>query len=453
MRKISILLISVLYSLVHVYGQGGQTVDEIVGVVGNEIILYSDIQIQKNQILQRGFTGSIDDCDILEQLLTEKLMLHQAKVDSIEVTDDMVNTELEKRLQVFINQIGSEEKLEAYYGKSMEEIREDFFGVLKDQILVQRMQAQISEGLNVTPLDVKKFFNSIPPDSLPFVNASVELAQIVKYPEISVLEIERVRNRLRKFKDLVEKGEDDFETLAALYSEDPGTAAKGGNLGMKPRGTWVPEFDAVAFNLDDGEISSPFKTDYGWHILEMIERRGEMYNANHILLIPKTSSAELIRAKTKLDSIRNLIVRDSISFALAASRFSDDERSKNQNGMIVNVGKGSTIFEMDELDPSVFLAIDTLEVGEMSGAVYYESPSREKGYRILKLISKTKPHRANMRDDYQTLQNMATQKLQSENMEEWVRLHIDRTYVNVNKEYTDCTFHHPWLKPEENRLE
>ncbi len=450
MRKSFILLLPVLFISVHLFGQG-KTIDEIVGVVGDEIILYSDVQIQKNQLKQQGYKGDISDCDILEQILMEKLMLNQAKIDSVEVTDDMVNSELEKRLQVFIDQIGSKEKLEAYYGKTMSEIREEFFTVLRDQILVQRMQGQISEGVNVTPQDVQEFYNSLPQDSLPFINASVEMAQIVKYPEISLAETERVRKRLREFKEAVASGKEEFETLAALYSEDPGSSSKGGNLGMKPRGTWVPEFDAVAFNLKDGEVSAPFKTDYGWHILQMVERRGEMYDANHILLIPKTSSFELLQAKASLDSIRNLVVRDSISFALAASKFSDDERSKNQNGMMVNVGKGSTIFEMSELDPALFLAIDTLSMGEVSGAFFFQNENREKGYRVVKLISRTQPHRANMKDDYQTLQNMTTQKLRSSNMDDWVARHIDQTYIKVNTMYADCKFHYPWTAPKDEK--
>lgn len=441
---ISILFLSVSNSL----GQG-QTIDEIIAVVGDEIILYSDVQIQKNQLKQQGYPGTISDCMVLEEILFEKLLLNQAKLDSLEVTDDMVNVELEKRLAVFIKQIGSVEKLEAYYGKSMAEIREEFFDVLKDQILVQRMQGTIADGLNVTPQDVKEFYDNIPQDSLPFINASVELAQIVKYPEVGRDEIERVRSRLRDFKTQVEEGKDDFETLAALYSQDPGSSPKGGNLGMQSRGTWVPEFDAVAFNLKAGEISSPFKSTYGWHIMQMIERRGEMYDANHILLIPQTTSLELSTARSQLDSIRLLVVRDSISFAFAASKYSDDERSKNQNGMLVNNAKGSTIFEMDELDPTIFMAIDTLSLGEVSAPFYFQSDNREKGYRIVKLISETEPHRANFKDDYQSLQTMASQKLSADNMDKWVRQRIASTYVKVIPAYADCDFDYPWLNTDD----
>ena len=448
MRRRFSLICIVLFVSINAFGQE-KIIDEIVAVVGDEIVLFSDIQIQKNQILQQGYSGALSDCDVLGEILFEKLLLNQAKIDSVEVTDDMVNVELEKRLNVFIRQIGSTEKLEEYYGKSIREIREEFFDVLKDQILVQRMQGTIADGLNVTPQDVNEFYNSIPHDSLPFINASVELAQIVKYPEVSREEIERVRNRLREFKLQVEGGKEEFETLAALYSEDPGSAAKGGNLGMQSRGTWVPEFDAIAFNLKDGEISAPFKSDYGWHLMQMIERRGEMYNANHILLIPKTSSLELTQSRNELDSIRNLLVRDSISFAFAATKYSDDERSKNQNGMMVNNAKGSTIFEMNELDPTVFMAIDTLKLGEISKAFYFQSDDRKQGYRIIKLVSETEPHRANLKDDYQALQSMAAHKLSTENMEKWVEQKISDTYIKLNVEYQNCDFDYPWLKPDE----
>lgn len=448
MRSLLIFLSVLFLAVSNAFGQG-KTIDEIIAVVGDEIILYSDVQIQKNQLKQQGFPGTITDCMVLEEILFEKLLLNQAKIDSLEVTDDMVNVELEKRLAVFISQIGSVEKLEAYYGKSMAEIREEFFDVLKDQILVQRMQGTIADGLNVTPQDVTEFYNSIPQDSLPFISASVELAQIVKYPEVSRDEIERVRNRLRDFKNQVESGKDDFETLAALYSQDPGSSSKGGKLGLQSRGTWVPEFDAVAFNLKAGEISAPFKTTFGWHIMQMVERRGEMYDANHILLIPQTTATELMAARNELDSIRLLVVRDSISFAFAASKYSDDERSKNQNGMLVNNAKGSTIFEMDELDPTVFMAIDTLELGEVSAPFYFQGDNREKGYRIVKLISETEPHRANLKDDYQSLQNMASQKLSAENMDKWVKQKIASTYVKIIPQYVECEFNYPWLMEDD----
>lgn len=426
-----------------------QTIDEIVSVVGNEIILYSDVQIQKNQLKAQGYQGTLTDCQVLEEILFEKLLLNQAKVDSLEVTDDMVQGQLDRRIEVFVRQIGSVEALEDYYGKSIAEIREEFFDILKDQLLVQQMESKISSEVNLTPSDVTDFYESIPKDSLPYINASVEMAQIVKYPTVSIQEKERIRARLKEFKLKVESGDEDFETLAALYSDDPGSAAKGGNLGMKPRGTFVPEFDAVAFNLEEGEISTPFETDYGFHIMQLIERRGEMYNANHILLIPDISSESLNEARIRLDSIRTLVIRDSVSFALAANKYSDDERTKNQNGMIVNNQTGSTIFEMDQLDPTLFPVIDTMEVGQVSKPFYFQSQNNEKGYRIIKLVKRTKPHRANLVDDYQSMQNLASERLKAQAMDKWVRERIDEAFIKIDEKYRDCTFGYPWKKEDE----
>jgi peptidyl-prolyl cis-trans isomerase SurA len=447
MRVFTILiLLFVLHS-----GSYAQPVklDEIVGVVGSEIVLKSDIQIQKNQIIMQGGIQDITDCEVLEEILFEKILLNQAKVDSLEVSDDMVNSELDKRLDMFVRQIGSVQALEEYYGKSVGEIREEFFDVLKDQLLVQRMESEVTAEMNITPSDVQAFYNSIPVDSLPFVSASVEFAMIAKYPKPNRDEIDRVRNRLREFKEKAEQGKDDFETLAVLYSEDPGSASKGGSLGLKPRGTWVPEFDATAFGLDDGQISPPFKTDYGWHIMQMKERRGEFYDANHILLIPKISSAELNESKLELDSIRVMMLRDSIPFAFAASKFSNDERTKNQNGLMVNPATGSTIFQMDQLEPSLFMAIDTLEVGQVSKSFFFQGFNREKGFRIVKLVNRTEPHRANLVDDYQSLQSMATEMLRGERMDQWMREKINITFVKVKDEYQTCPFKYPWLKSAE----
>lgn len=442
-------LLSALTLLFIVSSVRAQVIDEIVAVIGNEIVLYSDIQIQKSQIKAQGFKGALNDCQVLEEILFEKLMLNQAKVDSLEVTDDMVQGQLNRRMDVFIRQIGSVEALEDYYGKSMSEIREDFFDVLKDQLLVQRMESEISADINVTPSDVQEFFNEIPKDSLPYVNASVEMAQIVKYPSVSTKEKERVRSRLMEFKEQVETGQEEFETLAALYSDDPGSASKGGRLGMQARGTWVPEFDAVAFNLEDGQISTPFKTDYGFHIMQLLDRRGEMYDANHLLLIPEVSSDGLNRARTDLDSIRTLVVRDSVSFALAANKYSDDELTKNQNGSLVNQASGSTIFEMDDIDPTLFPVIDTMEVGAVSKPFYFQTRSNEKGYRIVKLMNRTEPHRANLTDDYQSLQNMASERLRAQAMDKWVRERIEEAFVKIDEKYRDCAFGYPWIEEDE----
>lgn len=445
--KYSVVLTTLIACLFGAGRGAAQVIDEVVAVVGNEIVLYSDLQLQKKQLESQGYKKRVDDCEILEDLLIEKLLLNQAKVDSVDMSDGLVEMELSKRMDVFIKQIGSVQALEEYYGKSLEEIREDFFDVLKDQMLVRRMQGEVTSDVNVTPADVESFYASIPADSLPYINASVEMAQIVKYPEPSREEIERIRTRLRNFKQQAESGEKDFETLAALYSDDPGSAAKGGNLGMKPRGTWVPEFDAAAYSMKEGEISAPFKTDFGYHILQLVELRGEMYEANHILLVPEISSKALNNARTALDTIRGFVMGDTLSFAFAANKYSDDERTKNQNGTMVNTQTGSTFFEMDELDPTLFLAIDTLVEGEVTQPFYFQNPaSQQKGYRIVKLIRRTKPHRANPVDDYAYLQEAASQSIRGGEMDRWIRETIMSSYIRIDERYNGCAFDMPWLE-------
>lgn len=423
-------------------------IDKIIVVLGNEIILNSDVQLQKEQIRAQGYSGEVSDCAVLEEILYEKLLLNQAKLDSVEVTDDMVQTELDKRIRIFVQQIGSIEALEEYYGKSIAEIREEFGDVLRDQLLVQRMEGEITADVNVTPKDVRLYFESIPKDSLPYMNATVEMAQIVIYASSNIGEENRVKEKLRQYKEEVETGKNDFETLAVLYSEDPGSAVKGGELGLQSRGTFVPEFDAVAFGLKEGQVSSPFKSDYGYHIMQMVELRGEQYNARHILLKPKITAEELDNSLAELDSIRGLVKMDSLTFEQAANRFSDDERSKNQNGYIVNENTGSTVYEMDQIDPQLFQTIDTLEVDEYSKPAFYQSPDGKKGFRIIKLNNRTEPHRANLREDYQAMQNAASQSLRKQIVDKWMREKIAHTYLKMDEDYKDCAFNYLWIKDQ-----
>lgn len=431
----------------------GQVIDQVVAVVGDEPILKSDLTVSRTQLRGQGMKDKdIDDCTLLEDLLFEKLLLNQAQVDSVEVTEEQVKNEMQKRLNVFIQQVGSREALEEYYDKSMNEIKEELYDVLQQQMLVQRMQQKITQNLNTTPQDVRDYYESLTKDSVPRVNAAVEVGHIVKYPEVSREERLRVKERLREFKEGVVSGERDFTTLAVLYSQDPGSASKGGELGMTTRGTMVPEFDAVAMKLAEGEISDVFETDFGYHIMKMIEKDGDQYNARHILLKPKVSNDQLEESRVYLDSIATLIERDSISFEEAARKYSDDESTSNQNGFIVNQQSGSTVFEMDELDPQLFLTIDTLEVGEVSAATLWSDRKGQQGYRLVKLISRSEAHLANLKDDYQMLQNQASQKLRQEKMDSWIREKVEETYIHINDQYKSCNYEYDWSRKESSLL-
>lgn len=428
-----------------------KTIDGIIGVVGDEIILRSDLENQKIQAVAQGMTLSKNpDCSVFEDLLYEKLLLHQGGVDSVEVTEGQINAELDKRINAFIEQIGSREKLEEYYGKSISEIRNEFYDLLEKQMIVQQMQYKITQDVKVTPAQVRDYFNTLPEDSLPLINAEVEVAHIVKYPPENFEENRRVRSKLREYREQILKGDRDFATIAVLYSEDPGSAVKGGELGLQSRGTFVAEFDAVGLSLREGEISDVFETQYGFHIMQLIERRGEKYNARHILLKPRVSQADLQKAKVELENIKQLILSDSLNFEQAAVRFSDDEDSKNQNGNIINPSTGGSRFEMSELDPQIFLTIDTMEVGEFSNPAYMQTRDGRKAYRLIKLKRRTEPHRANMKDDYQIIQDAARNQQSAMAITDWIKRRVSVTFVEIDDSFHHCTFDYNWLKTKEN---
>ena len=421
-----------------------QVIDEVVAVIGGEIILASDIGAQLSQLKQSYNMVTSDSCMVIEDMLLEKLMLHHAKIDSVEVSDQQVENELDRRIRYFIGQIGSEKKLEEYYKKSIVEIKEEFRGVLKDQLRIQAMQGEIQGQIKITPAEVKVYFDAIPLDSLPLIDSQVEFAQIVIYPEENREEIKRVKDKLNEFLQEVKEGKD-FSTLAVLYSEDPGSATQGGELGMSDKGTFVPEFDAVALGLRDGETSKPFKTQYGFHIMQMIERRGESYNARHILLKPRMKPADLALAKAKVDSIIQLVQKGTYTFEAAAEEFSMDELSKNSGGVVVS-DKGSPRFDMKELDPQTFVSIDKLEKNDISEPVLITEQTGKQGYRAIKLLERTEPHRASIRDDYQLIQDAASQENRSKVLKNWVETKVAITYVKLDKHLQQCETQFNWIK-------
>jgi peptidyl-prolyl cis-trans isomerase SurA len=450
MKKIlylNLVFIFVLASQV-MYGQPvkGTMIDEVVAVVGKHFILHSDIE---NQYLQLRMQGSIDGsestvkCRIIENLLFEKLMLHQADIDSVEVTPEQVNSELDRRMRYFISQFGSQEKLEKFYDKSVIEFKAELSEVITEQLKIQQVQNTITENTRVTPSEVKKFFKAMPKDSIPLVSSVVQVAQIVKKPPISYQERFEVQERLRKLKKRVENGES-FEALAVLYSEDPGSAKQGGDIGLHGRGELYPEFEAIAFKLQPGELSDIVETEAGFHIIQGIERRGEFVRVRHILVRPKVSPVELAEARVFLDSIATLIRNDSISFDDAVKKFSTDP-DKNTEGLLINPYSGSTEWLVDELDPKVFFVIDKLTVGEVSAPVLMEDEKGEEAYRLLTLKERTEPHRANLDDDYDQMQNWALQIKKQEVIKKWIAYNAKKTYIKVNDDYKTCKFEQTWF--------
>ncbi len=420
-------------------------IDQVVAIVGNSIILESDIQNQYlNYRMQGAITGSVSElqCTILEDIMFQKLMVTQAEVDSIEVSDVQVEADLDRRLSSFIQQFGSQERMEEYYGKSLPEIKKELHDIVEEQLLAQQVQSTIVAGVDVTPSEIRTFFKSIPKDSIPLIKTEYVIAEIVKKPPISITEKLSVKDELNSIRKRILEGAS-FGTMAIMYSEDPGSAKKGGELGFYGRGQLYPEFEAVAFKLNEGEISNVLETEAGYHIIQMIERKGDYVNVRHILLTPKVNSEDLNKAKNELDSIAILIRADSISFQDAVIKFSDGENANNA-GLMINPYTMSTTFQAEELDPQVSFTIEKMEVGEISNAVPMKTEENDDAYRIMMLKKKTVPHQANLEDDYSKIREWALQNKKMNVVGEWIEDKANDTYIRIIEEYNNCKFDQNW---------
>ena len=425
--------------------QEAQVIDRVIAVVGQNIILQSDVESMYLEYrLQGGIKGRARElrCEILEDLMFQKLMLNQAEMDSITVTDEQVNADVDRWISYFISQVGSQENLEKYYKKTMPEIREDLFRVRKDNLLVQQVQQNILANVEVTPSEVKKYYYNMSKDSIPMVNSKYEIAHLVKKPPITLDQKLEVKDRLYKMRKRILNGER-FSTLALLYSEDPGSAKKGGELGFKGKGEFVPEFEAAAFNLREGEISEVVETEYGFHIIQMIERRGDFVNVRHILLTVKVAPEELQVAYNELDSIAELINNDSITFDEAVRRFSD-EKDRINGGILVNPVTGGTLFDASELDQQVSVVVSTMNVGDMSVPVPMKTSDNKDACRLIYLRKKTEPHKANLKDDYTLIRDLTMQKKREEIIDKWIADKSGKAYIKVNGDFKDCDFRFEW---------
>ena len=443
---ILVALNSVMVSNKEVRSQD-QIVDQIVALVGQSMILESNIEVQYLQMRMEGsIKGSASSmkCQIMENMLFEKLLLYQAELDSVEVTESQVEQSMDQRIRYFISQFGSQEKLEEFYQKSIIEIKNEFRTQVRNQLLVENVQQEITSSVQVTPSEVKSFFRSIPKDSIPLINSEVQIAEIVKMPPISMEQKIEVKERLRELRRRIMGGES-FSTLAILYSEDPGSASKGGELGFYGRGELYPEFEAVAFKLKKGETSDIVATEAGFHIIELIERRGEYLNVRHILLQTKVSPTDLALARQELDSLAVRIREGKITFDEAVKKYSDDP-NKQGNGVLINPMTGTTKFEMDQLDPQVSFTIDKLEAGDISNAVPMKTEDTKDAYRILLLKSRTLPHRANLNEDYDKINTWALNKKRTEVIHKWVNENARNAYIRINERYVDCNFEFDWLE-------
>ncbi|MBO7481620.1 MAG: peptidylprolyl isomerase [Bacteroidales bacterium] len=441
-----ILFISIICMLgANAYSQG--IIDKIVGIVGNEIIMMSDIENQYIQMASQQMNVNENTrCEILEDMMFQKLLYVQAQKDSIEVTPKEVETELDRRLSVFINQIGSEQKLEEYFGKTIKSIKNDLRSTIEEQMMAQKVQQKIIGDTKVTPSEVKRYFESLPADSVPTIEAYYELSEIVIKPEVSKEDKEKVIAELNKIRERIQNGES-FSTMAVLYSEDPGSAMKGGELGFVSKTDLVPEFSQVAFNLTSPlDVSQVVETEYGFHIIQMIEKKGNMMNFRHILMKPKVSMEALEAADKKANEVYNILKTDTISFVDAVKKYSNGD-SKGSDGKVMNPYYGDAHMTSDFLDPYTKSAVMSLKEGE------YSKPflsSDNKGIRVIKIIRldlDVKEHKANMKDDYLTLQRYALEDKNSKLIDEWIKDKVKGVYIKVDDEYKDCKFNVDcWIK-------
>lgn len=445
--KISFVLLS---SLLVINLRAQETViDRVVAVIGVNPILQSEIEAQYKQMVsaQEVMDGN-SRCKILEELLYQKLLLAQAQKDSLEVSETQVEQELDRRMNYYIQQFGSEERFSAFYGKSVDDFKSDLKDNVRDILLSQQMQSKVTGDITVTPNDVRMFYNSIPPDSIPFINAEVEVGQIVSKPKIAAEAKKEAKEKIEGIRNRIMKGESNFTAMAALYSEDPGSASKGGLYEKIQRGQFVPEWDAWAFKLKPNEISEVFETVYGYFIIQLIERRGNEVDARSLLISPKIDMNGMLKAKMFLDTIYTRLATDSITLNEMAAKYSDDEESKNNGGLMVNPFNGTSRFQMDELgqvDQTVAFAIDKLKVGEYTKPMPMTGQDGKQAYRIVYLRARTLPHRANLTDDYQRMQSIALAKKQQEAIRLWIKKKSQDTFVRIADDYKNCAFTNKWI--------
>tara|TARA_B100000963_G_scaffold235615_1_gene205924 strand:+ start:3663 stop:5021 length:1359 start_codon:yes stop_codon:yes gene_type:complete len=415
--------------------QAQQIVEGVVAVVGDKAIFKSEIEQQYLQLKKIENQSKNIKCDILNDLIFQKLLSHHAELDSLEVTDDEVNDAINQRIEYFISQIGSEKKMEQYFDKSISQIKDEFQSIFREQRLSQKMENKITSNLNVTPQDVLKFYNKIHKDSLPIFAEEIYLSQLVVFPKIDKLERDRIISKLNILKQRINNGED-FSFLASLYSDDTGSSKNGGDLGFVRKGVLVPEFESVAFRLQDEELSDIIETKFGFHLIQMISRRGQEFNVRHILLKPNISPKSIENAKVKLDSIVNLMLLDSVSFDQLAIKYSEDD-SRNNGGRIVNKQTGSSSFVLDELEFSISSTINGLKENEYSKPTIFTSDDGRKACRVIYIDRIIEEHKANLKEDYDRIQSVALQEKKVRVLNNWKKDKLNETYIDIKVDY-DC---------------
>lgn len=447
--KIKFAIIALLLGVAVQTSAQNNIAEEVAWVVGDEPIYKSDIEEQYMQLqYERQPIDGNPYCVIPERMAIEKLFLHQAKIDTVKVQDAMVIQQAESRINYFIANLGSREKVEEYFRKPLPELKEQMIEVIRNQYTVQEVQRNLTKDVKATPSDVRKYYATLPPDSIPYIPQQVEVKLLSLNPVIPQQEIDDVKARLRDFTNKINSGENEFSTLAILYSED-GSSMYGGEIGFKSRSELVPEFASVAFNLNDTKkVSKIVETEFGFHIIQLIEKRGDRINCRHILLKPKVAQKDLDEAKTRLDSIRKDMLDGKFTFEEATQWISQDKDTKNNKGIMVNRRTSSTKFEMADLPQEIAKVVDKMEVGDISEPFIMIDQSRNKEIvAIVKLSRRIEGHKANLSDDYQILKNMYENNRKAKIIDDWVVKKQKETYVRIDDDWRNCEFKYSgWIK-------
>lgn len=426
----------------------GKIIDEVVAIVGKNPILRSEIE---NDYLDSRAAGVVIEgdrkCMILEEYMMAKLILNQAELDSIEVSEENVEAELDQSINRIVLQLGSVEKLEEQFNRPLQELKEELRKIFSDRLKVQRMSAELVADVKITPSEIQKFFKEIPKDKIPFITSKMELAQIVLYPKISDAEILRIKEKLRGFRKRIVDGERDMAIMATMWSEDPGSNTNGGRYNDMPKETLAAPFMAAALKLKQGDISNIVKTDMGYHIIQLHDRKGDRLSFSHVLLVPKIDNSEIARVISKLDSIADLVRNKKYSFEEAAKKFSEDENTKKSGGYMIHP-YGGTFFVAGELDTDINYVIKDMKVGEISDPFgMNEYGKTEKAYKIILLKSKSTAHRANLKEDYQLIQDSTLNIKKKEVMDKWIREKQKSTYIKIGDTFKNCDFEFKsWIK-------
>lgn len=442
---ISLILLSILGAKAQ-----GNVVDQVIAIVGNKPILKSDIENEFIRFQSMGMLSGSKDfkSEIFEELLIQKLLLAQAKRDSITVSDSQVENQLNARIDQYINKIGSKEKLEKYFKKTIIELKSEFRSDIRDMMITEQMKNSITSKITTTPAEIRRFYNKIDKDSIQMMPEELEIQQIVRIPIVDDKEEAKIIEKLRNFRKRINNGEN-FATLAVLYSDDPGSASRGGELGYTPRSKLLPEFANVAFNLKTDKISKIVKTEYGYHIIQLIDRKGERINVRHILIKPKISAKSEEKCISVLDSITKNVRINKMEFDKAAAYFSEDKETRQNGGLIINPRNGSsriTLNTLSQLSPTTASLVEKMKIGQISEP-FKDLAKGKTVYKILR-ISKIHPaHKANLNEDWSVFRDLLIMKKKKKILDEWIKKHIKDTYIHIDKSYQKTDFKYKnWIK-------